>query len=81
MLHGNLRINLFQKIILIMGRCNMKRGKFGKVLIGTLTVGMLLSQGIPYNVLAEEVNTSTLTGIDVADSILICLKKEQRNSL
>ena len=69
------------KIILIMGRCNMKRGKFGKVLIGTLTVGMLLSQGIPYNVLAEEVNTSTLTGIDDADAILKGLTKEQRNAL
>lgn len=43
MLRGNLRINLFQKIILKMGRCNMKRGKFGKILIGTLTAGMLLS--------------------------------------
>ena len=55
----------------------MKRGKFGKILIGTLTVGMLLSQGIPYNVLAEEVNTSTLTGIDDANAILKSLTKEQ----
>ncbi|EJQ32728.1 hypothetical protein IEC_05189 [Bacillus toyonensis] len=59
----------------------MKRGKFGKILIGTLTVGMLLSQGIPYNVLAEEVNTSTLTGIDDANAILKGLTKEQRNAL
>ena len=42
---------------------------------------MLLSQGIPYNVLAEEVNTSTLTGIDDADAILKGLTKEQRNAL
>ena len=80
-LNGNLRINLFRKIILVMGRCNMKRGKFGRILIGTLTVGMLMSQGIPYNVLAEEVNTSTLTGIDDASSILKGLTKEQRNAL
>ncbi|WIY61903.1 S8 family serine peptidase [Bacillus arachidis] len=59
----------------------MKKRKFGKILIGTLTVGMLLSQGIPYNVLAEEVNTSTLTGIDDANSILKGLTKEQRNAL
>ena len=55
--------------------------KFGRILIGTLTVGMLMSQGIPYNVLAEEVNTSTLTGIDDASSILKGLTKEQRNAL
>lgn len=59
----------------------MKKGKFGRILIGTLTVGMLMSQGIPYNVLAEEVNTSTLTGIDDASSILKGLTKEQRNAL
>lgn len=59
----------------------MKRRKFGKVLIGTLAAGMLLSQGIPYNVLAENVNTSTLTGIADANSVLKGLTKEQRNAL
>lgn len=31
----------------------MKRRKIGKILTGTLAVGMLLSQGQPYNVLAQ----------------------------
>ena len=73
-----LRINLFRKNNFSNGEMQYET-KFGRILIGTLTVGMLMSQGIPYNVLAEEVNTSTLTGIDDASSIL---KKDlQRNNV
>ncbi|EEL68527.1 S8 family serine peptidase [Bacillus mycoides] len=57
----------------------MKRGKFGRVLTGTLAVGMLLSQGIPYNVLAESV--VELKPVDNAEQVLMNLSSEQRKAL
>ena len=57
----------------------MKRGKFGKVLTGTLAVGMLLSQGIPYNVLAE--SAVELKPVDNAEQVLMNLSPEQRKAL
>jgi subtilisin family serine protease len=57
----------------------MKRGKFGKVLTGTLVAGMLLSQGIPYNVLAESV--VELNPVDNAEQVLMNLSQEQRKAL
>ncbi|WP_034643238.1 protease inhibitor I9 family protein, partial [Bacillus manliponensis] len=57
----------------------MKRGKFGKVLTGTLALGMLLSQGIPYNVLAE--SPIELNPVDNVEEVLKGLSAEQRQAL
>ncbi|WP_369902127.1 S8 family serine peptidase [Bacillus manliponensis] len=57
----------------------MKRRKKGKLLIGTLAVGMLLSQGIPYNVLAE--SPITLNPVDNAEKVLTGLSTDQRKAL
>lgn len=57
----------------------MKRGKFGRILTGTLAVGMLLSQGIPYNVLAE--SPAELKPVDNAEQVLTNLSAEQRKAL
>ncbi|MCQ6566840.1 S8 family serine peptidase [Bacillus mycoides] len=57
----------------------MKRGKFGRVLTGTLVTGMLLSQGIPYNVLAE--SAMELKPVDNAEQVLMNLSLEQRKAL
>lgn len=57
----------------------MKRGKFGRVLTGTLVAGMLLSQGIPYNVLAE--SPAELKPVDNAEQVLMNLSAEQRKAL
>ncbi|QWG35697.1 peptidase S8 [Bacillus mycoides] len=57
----------------------MKRGKFGRVLTGTLVTGMLLSQGIPYNVLAE--SAVELKPVDNAEQVLMNLSPEQRKAL
>ncbi|CAG9611251.1 hypothetical protein BACCIP111899_00423 [Bacillus rhizoplanae] len=57
----------------------MKRGKFGRVLTGTLVAGMLLSQGIPYNVLAE--SAVELNPVDNAEQVLMNLSPEQRKAL
>ncbi|PFN09771.1 S8 family serine peptidase [Bacillus cereus] len=57
----------------------MKRGKFGRVLTGTLVAGMLLSQGIPYNVLAE--SPAELKPVDNAEQVLTNLSAEQRKAL
>ncbi|WP_440602349.1 S8 family serine peptidase [Bacillus sp. GB_SG_008] len=57
----------------------MKRGKFGRVLTGTLVAGMLLSQGIPYNVLAE--SAVELKPVDNAEQVLTNLSPEQRQAL
>ncbi|MGG0186698.1 S8 family serine peptidase [Bacillus rhizoplanae] len=57
----------------------MKRGKFGRVLTGTLVAGMLLSQGIPYNVLAE--SAVELKPVDNAEQVLMNLSPEQRKAL
>ncbi|PFR31058.1 peptidase S8 [Bacillus cereus] len=57
----------------------MKRRKKGKLLIGTLAVGMLLSQGIPYNVLAE--SQVGLNPVDNAEKVLEGLSADQRKAL
>ncbi|WP_369902126.1 S8 family serine peptidase [Bacillus manliponensis] len=57
----------------------MKRGKFGKVLTGTLALGMLLSQGIPYNVLAE--SPVEINPVDNVEEVLKGLSAEQRQAL
>ncbi|PGX02652.1 S8 family serine peptidase [Bacillus sp. AFS033286] len=57
----------------------MKRGKFGRVLTGTLVAGMLLSQGVPYNVLAE--SAVELKPVDNAEQVLMNLSSEQRKAL
>ncbi|MBJ7983290.1 S8 family serine peptidase [Bacillus cereus] len=57
----------------------MKRRKKGKLLIGTLAVGMLLSQGIPYNVLAE--SPVVLNPVDNAEKVLTSLSADQRKAL
>ncbi|PGT17984.1 S8 family serine peptidase [Bacillus cereus] len=57
----------------------MKRRKKGKLLIGTLAVGMLLSQGIPYNVLAE--SPAELKPVDNVETVLKGLSAEQRKAL
>lgn len=57
----------------------MKRGKFGRILTGTLVAGMLLSQGIPYNVLAE--SPAELKPVDNAEQVLMNLSAEQRKAL
>ncbi|WP_045518885.1 S8 family serine peptidase [Neobacillus niacini] len=57
----------------------MKRKKIRKILTGTLAVGMLLSQGTPYNVLAK--STYELNPVDHAEEILKSLSSEQRKAL
>ncbi|QWH39595.1 S8 family serine peptidase [Bacillus mycoides] len=57
----------------------MKRRKKGKLLIGTLAVGMLLSQGIPYNVLAE--SPVKLNPVDNVEKVLTNLSADQRKAL
>ncbi|WP_433772723.1 S8 family serine peptidase [Bacillus wiedmannii] len=57
----------------------MKRRKKGKLLIGTLAVGMLLSQGIPYNVLAE--SPVELNPVDNVETVLKGLSADQRKAL
>ena len=57
----------------------MKREKINKILTGTLAVGMLLSQGVPYNVLAK--SPFELKSVDHAEEILKNLTTEQRKAL
>ncbi|MEY8348966.1 S8 family serine peptidase [Bacillus cereus] len=57
----------------------MKRRKKGKLLIGTLAAGMLLSQGMPYNVLAE--SPVKLNSVDNAEQVLTNLSADQRKAL
>ncbi|PUB11390.1 S8 family serine peptidase [Paenisporosarcina sp. OV554] len=57
----------------------MKREKISKILTGTLAVGMLLSQGAPYNVLAK--SPFELKSVDHAEEILKNLTTEQRKAL
>ncbi|USK31986.1 S8 family serine peptidase [Bacillus sp. F19] len=57
----------------------MKRKKISKIITGTLAVGMLLSQGAPYNVLAK--SPYELNPVDHAEDILKSLSAEQRKSL
>ncbi|MFC9600495.1 S8 family serine peptidase [Peribacillus butanolivorans] len=57
----------------------MKRKKISKILTGTLAVGMLLSQGIPYNVLAK--SPLELNPVENAEEILASLSAEQRKAL
>jgi subtilisin family serine protease len=57
----------------------MKRKKISKILTGTLAVGMLLSQGIPYNVLAK--SPFELNPVENAEEILASLSAEQRKAL
>ncbi|MDM5236430.1 S8 family serine peptidase [Bacillus cereus] len=57
----------------------MKRRKKGKLLIGTLAVGMLLSQGVPYNVLAE--SPVKLNSVDDVEKVLTNLSADQRKAL
>ncbi|MBS4190420.1 S8 family serine peptidase [Bacillus sp. FJAT-49705] len=57
----------------------MKSKKFRKILTGTLAVGMLLSQGAPFNVMAKSPNE--LNPVDHAEEILASLSAEQREAL
>ena len=57
----------------------MKRKKIRKILTGTLAIGMLLSQGAPYNVLAK--SPYGLNPVDHAEDILKSLSPEQRKAL
>ncbi|USK36698.1 S8 family serine peptidase (plasmid) [Bacillus sp. F19] len=57
----------------------MKRKKIRKILTGTLAVGLLLSQGAPYNVLAK--SPYELNSVDHAEEILKSLSVEQRKAL
>ncbi|PFN09770.1 S8 family serine peptidase [Bacillus cereus] len=57
----------------------MKRRKKGKLLIGTLAAGMLLSQGMPYNVLAE--SPVKLNPVDNVETVLKSLSADQRKAL
>lgn len=57
----------------------MKRKKISKILTGTLAVGMLLSQGAPYNVLAQ--SPYELNPVENAEEILASLSAEQRKAL
>lgn len=57
----------------------MKRKKISKILTGTLAVGMLLSQGAPYNVMAK--SPFELNPVDHAEEILKSLSAEQRKAL
>ncbi|MGG0174731.1 S8 family serine peptidase [Gottfriedia acidiceleris] len=54
----------------------MRKGKIGKVLMGTLAAGFVLSQGVPYNVLAQ--NTVKAENVD---QVLMNLSDEQRKAL
>lgn len=57
----------------------MKGKKSIKILTGALAASMLLSSGVPYNVLAE--NTSKPAGVTDAKAVLTNLTKEQRHAL
>ncbi|MFD4930555.1 S8 family serine peptidase [Peribacillus butanolivorans] len=57
----------------------MKRKKISKILTGTLAVGMVLSQGAPYNVLAK--SPFELNPVENAEEILASLSAEQRKAL
>ncbi|MBG9451213.1 peptidase S8 [Cytobacillus firmus] len=57
----------------------MKRKKIRKILTGTLAVGMLLSQGAPFNVMAKSPNE--LNPVEHAEEILKSLSPEQRKAL
>jgi subtilisin family serine protease len=57
----------------------MMRKKITKILTGTLAVGMLLSQGAPYNVLAK--SGFELNQVDHAEEVLKSLTAEQRKAL
>ncbi|MFJ7685014.1 S8 family serine peptidase [Peribacillus butanolivorans] len=57
----------------------MKRKKISKILTGTLAVGMLLSQGAPYNVMAK--SPFELNPVENAEEILASLSAEQRKAL
>ncbi|MFJ7936299.1 S8 family serine peptidase [Sporosarcina sp. NPDC096371] len=57
----------------------MMRNKFRKIMTGSLAVGLLLTQGAPYNVLAE--SPFELKAIDNAEEILQNLTAEQRKAL
>ncbi|MFJ7936292.1 S8 family serine peptidase [Sporosarcina sp. NPDC096371] len=57
----------------------MMRNKFRKIMTGSLAVGLLLTQGAPYNVLAE--SPYELTSVDNAVEILKNLTVEQRKAL
>ncbi|EPD49654.1 hypothetical protein HMPREF1210_03101 [Paenisporosarcina sp. HGH0030] len=57
----------------------MKRKKINKILTGTLAVGMLLSQGAPYNVLAK--SPFEPNPVENAEEILASLSAEQRKAL
>ncbi|MFJ7936298.1 S8 family serine peptidase [Sporosarcina sp. NPDC096371] len=57
----------------------MMRNKFRKIMTGSLAVGLLLTQGAPYNVLAE--SPFELKSVDNAEEILQNLTAEQRKAL
>ncbi|MFB6802514.1 S8 family serine peptidase [Peribacillus butanolivorans] len=57
----------------------MKRKKISKILTGTLAVGMLLSQGAPYNVMAK--SPFELNPVENAEEVLASLSAEQRKAL
>jgi len=57
----------------------MMRKKFNKIMTGSLAVGLLLSQGAPYNVLAE--SPYELKSVNNAEEILKNLSSEQRKAL
>ncbi|WP_417899076.1 S8 family serine peptidase [Bacillus haimaensis] len=57
----------------------MMRKKITKILTGSLAIGMLLSQGAPYNVLAE--SPFELNPVENAEEILASLSAEQRKAL
>ncbi len=58
----------------------MKRRKIGKILTGTLAVGMLLSQGVPYNVLAQTQPNLNENGFGDSEQ-LMNLTPEQREAI
>ncbi|MFJ7936294.1 S8 family serine peptidase [Sporosarcina sp. NPDC096371] len=57
----------------------MMKNKFRKIMTGSLAVGLLLTQGAPYNVLAE--SPFELKSVDNAEEILKSLTDEQRKAL
>ncbi|MFJ7936301.1 S8 family serine peptidase [Sporosarcina sp. NPDC096371] len=57
----------------------MMKKKFSKIITGSLAVGLLLTQGTPYNVLAE--SPYELKSVENAEEILKSLTDEQRKAL
>ncbi|MBO9129457.1 S8 family serine peptidase [Bacillus sp. 165] len=57
----------------------MQKKTVNRILTGTLAAGMLLTSGIPYNVLAQSSIVSN--EIDNAEQVLMNLSAEQRNAL